>query len=200
MEQETKEIKDEASQKEAKGKRLDKIVNGALVGISALAFTAYVGWTGYMIGSVKAGRDVGRSSVSIGITESSAQERTSPAIASEKSNVSGDESYISVNLERGNSDGGSTRYTVFRSLNSNYADDEVFINRPNGQSVFYEDNDFYGVHDGLVDTIFIPNGENSIFLLRGHNLNSNENLFAEADKVLKETKERFSQAVWYEVH
>ncbi|MFH1065848.1 MAG: hypothetical protein V1734_05070 [Nanoarchaeota archaeon] len=191
MEQETK-LKDEASQKGAvKRNRLETILKGTLASVSVLGAAAIIGWTGYCIGALKAEHAVGRSSVTLGMGEDAENQQTNLAVS---------EKFVSIYLERGNSEGGSTRLAVYRSLDSSYADDEVFIFRPNGQSVFYEDNDFYGVHDGLVDTIFFPNGENSIQLIRDSDYANNQSLFDEADKVLKETKERFSQSVGIEVH
>ncbi|MDD4878538.1 MAG: hypothetical protein PHO02_05890 [Candidatus Nanoarchaeia archaeon] len=88
---------------------------------------------------------------------------------------------------------GSTEYVSFTGK-SGYMCEEVNVFRPFGQTAFYEDCDHRGKHDGLVDRIFLPDGDKSIVLYRSRDYAGNEERFNEGDRILKETKERFSVA------
>jgi hypothetical protein len=166
MEQETK-VKDEASQKEAK-KQKNQIRLAKALCIGGLTLAVLGIGTCFKMND----RLVNRTNISLG------------------------ENYVSVSETR--SDGlfgllGATEYSVFKA--DGYCNEEVNVFRPFfGQTVFYEDTDFYGVHDGLIDRIFLPDGDEGVSLYRSKNFSGNEDLFREGDQLLKEARERFSVA------
>lgn len=79
------------------------------------------------------------------------------------------------------------RYTLYFGQ-TKYADEEVYEFRPNGVSVFYGDNDFYGRHDGLADRIFYP--DILVNLVRSRDYEENKEAFERGDIALQRARER----------